>query len=1004
MPSSNPSSKENETFPVPTSLRDSLSCLNVIWSDMSETEDLNPDAARQHQADFLKGTPPKWHHFYTSVNLPLVERDGFNDLIHLVEKRKGKRYLITDISFRYQPGSGGSTLAMQVLWRLRKDLRCARVIDSKLDTKELSKQVVDLFLLSSEEHAKQNRRTVLLLLDTKEKTDNDLPIKNILCGNLTEEIHKRGINTDTPIVIILNCIPTDFTLTDTMVLPPKLSEREIRQFKEKVLQQIRLQRKGHWKVTTINLFHQKDSGGPALTEEILRDLREEFRCETWTEPFKTDITENKEFAREIEKMTNALLSIYETHQNTVLLLLDHTDDKPLRYLIKNLQSKLQRADQTDHPAFIIINAVSKSTVRAKDDVKLKMELLPQEQERFAQKRLELKKKFKKMSLNLHAFNIMHGGFKKEDAEAVITDEMKKHVDKNQKSSSTRLLSFLALINSYVPGSHLSKLLCKEFIKQEEWSTDEGKPSVEMIMKPFEDLIVTYSEGEQKGNCIRLAHPMIADACLKMFNESKLTRFDIALDFLNSLVKGKQSSYVQICKSMLVTRLEGLIKKEKFSKLIIDILDERENNTNLCIRLLKLASNLFSTDPFYPQALARLYYIEVKEQNKYEKATKQATEAIRRDPEKSHIRDTLGQVLKHHLRNQSKKPFSDIKVCLAIAQSAADAFKEEEKAAQVESEDNTKFNNRGYFGFLQVCNIIHDLGPKKPLEQEYSNLISGLRGDVESRYDFFEWYLAFSRPSISKEEPDYFCKDVEDCYMHYFKQGEQTNEMTLNEKKMKSFGGLLHFLKSDINVLKENQSALKNPQSEHEVVLYILANIILSQSGEPCEEAEDLQARLQELWATETEDRRPEFYLLVLLLFWPDEAQPAIANPPDLEKCVQLMSQSYERKYQKYLHGRYLVPLFFFGKGKGLQRLLHTSKLHQADLELLTEGDEKAETKCLQRINGNVENHKVFAVIEGQQIPVTPHNQVSVYKQGLVSFYLGFNIRGPIAYNIRHEEN
>ncbi len=181
-------------------------------------------------------------------------------------------------------------------------------------------------------------------------------------------------------------------------------------------------------------------------------------------------------------------------------------------------------------------------------------------------------------------------------------------------------------------------------------------------------------------------------------------------------------------------------------------------------------------------------------------------------------------------------------------------------------------------------------------------------------------------------------------------------------------------------------------------------MILSQSGEPCEKAEDLQDRLQELWATEAQDRSPEFYLLMLLLFWPDEAQPAITNPPDLEKCVQYMSQSYERKYQKYLRSRYLVPLFFLGNGNGLQRLVHSSKLDEIDLKLLTEGHEKADVECLQRINGKVENHKLFAVMEGQQIQVIPHNQAPLNKQGQMSFYLGFNIRGPVAYNIRFEEN
>ncbi|KAL0187572.1 hypothetical protein M9458_014671, partial [Cirrhinus mrigala] len=188
---------------------------------------------------------------------------------------------------------------------------------------------------------------------------------------LIDEIHKRRINTDTPAVIILNCIPTDFTLTDTMILPPKLSEGEMKKFKEKLLQQIRLQRKGHWKVTTINLLHHEDNGGSALAREVLSELSEEFTCETLTEPFKTDTAEN---------MAEEMLRVYKTHKNTVLYLLDHEYDRPLRYLLKNLQAKLQRADQTDHPAFIIINAVSKSVVRAKDDVKLKMELLPEEEE------------------------------------------------------------------------------------------------------------------------------------------------------------------------------------------------------------------------------------------------------------------------------------------------------------------------------------------------------------------------------------------------------------------------------------------------------------------------------------------------------------------------------------------------------------------------------------------------------------------------------------------------
>lgn len=156
-------------------------------------------------------------------------------------------------------------------------------------------------------------------------------------------------------------------------------------------------------------------------------------------------------------------------------------------------------------------------------------------------------------------------------------------------------------------------------------------------------------------------------------------------------------------------------------------------------------------------------------------------AIDRDPKNSHIRDTLGQVHKNHLsriwtqRKWRNEPCTDIKTCLDIAKDAIDAFQAEEKAAKDElANPNTTFNNRALFGFLQVCKDI--------FKQNDLDFISGLREDVEQKYDFFEWYLAYSKLSFKEEEPDYFRRDVEDCYKRYFTQETQTEEKTLNEKK------------------------------------------------------------------------------------------------------------------------------------------------------------------------------------------------------------------------------
>lgn len=78
---------------VSTKLRDSLSGLDIVWSDMFESEDsgIKSKECRKHEADFLKGAPPKWLHFYKPANSPFVERDCFKDVIQLVEKKREKK-------------------------------------------------------------------------------------------------------------------------------------------------------------------------------------------------------------------------------------------------------------------------------------------------------------------------------------------------------------------------------------------------------------------------------------------------------------------------------------------------------------------------------------------------------------------------------------------------------------------------------------------------------------------------------------------------------------------------------------------------------------------------------------------------------------------------------------------------------------------------------------------------------------------------------------------------
>ncbi|XP_038831835.1 NACHT, LRR and PYD domains-containing protein 1 homolog [Salvelinus namaycush] len=95
----------------------------------------------------------------------------------------------------HQPGSGGTTLAKQVLWDMRKTLRCAVLTGATSDITAIAKQVIHLFTAGGQ--GQQN--TVLLLLEDERILEN-------LQDAIIKEIAERNITTHMPVVIILNCV------------------------------------------------------------------------------------------------------------------------------------------------------------------------------------------------------------------------------------------------------------------------------------------------------------------------------------------------------------------------------------------------------------------------------------------------------------------------------------------------------------------------------------------------------------------------------------------------------------------------------------------------------------------------------------------------------------------------------------------------------------------------------------------------------------------------------
>ncbi|KAJ8367253.1 hypothetical protein AAFF_G00323700 [Aldrovandia affinis] len=154
-----------------------------------------------------------------------VKRDGYESVAKLVNGQRSGHLSVSSIDLFHEPGSGGTTLAMQVLWDFRKKLRCAVLRDSEAKAQDVARQAIALF------HAGEKQNTVLLLI-------NDLPRMETLRRDLMECVPSSRVGGNIPVVIVLNCmrISGDSRIRNGVTLRTTLSEEEQNQFVEKEAQ------------------------------------------------------------------------------------------------------------------------------------------------------------------------------------------------------------------------------------------------------------------------------------------------------------------------------------------------------------------------------------------------------------------------------------------------------------------------------------------------------------------------------------------------------------------------------------------------------------------------------------------------------------------------------------------------------------------------------------------------------------------------------------------------
>ncbi|XP_051799760.1 sterile alpha motif domain-containing protein 9-like [Acanthochromis polyacanthus] len=208
---------------------DSLSLLDVVHPNQFEGQSLDPTLIEQTEVNFYRGAPPKWLNFHISEveakanRAPFIKRDGYDTLKDKIQKSR-KLPGISIVKLFHQPGCGGTTMAMQLLWDFRKTFRCAVLTGSLSDITDVATQVVSLFTAGSRGH----QNTVLLLVNDEQKLED-------LQESIMKTIAEQEIVTRMPVVTLLSCVRKDVVLqNDQVVLKTELSDTEKQKFNEKM--------------------------------------------------------------------------------------------------------------------------------------------------------------------------------------------------------------------------------------------------------------------------------------------------------------------------------------------------------------------------------------------------------------------------------------------------------------------------------------------------------------------------------------------------------------------------------------------------------------------------------------------------------------------------------------------------------------------------------------------------------------------------------------------------
>ncbi|KAM6905582.1 sterile alpha motif domain-containing protein 9-like [Xenentodon cancila] len=463
-------------------------------------------------------------------------------------------------------------------------------------------------------------------------------------------------------------------------------------------------------VNCVNIYHHPGSGGSTVARQVLWNNRKHLRCALVKPSYPASLVAQHAVAlREYEEKDPQKCL-------PVLLLIEDTEKEYLDDLRNELEVAINiKQIQNGTLCFILLSCRRSPDPQKRckesplQNVSVTHKLSDQEKRKFAGKRQVLEERYEPQFIL--TFVLMSEGFSEDYIQGFV-----KHLlqDIDQHSVVTRLMHYVALLNTYVQNSFISQSHCEALLALTIHVERFRQQEFERSLSDQAKLVFLHLRDDKTHiKSIRIIHPLVAKEILQQLLRNQETQSTLAMNLLCEKVlfdhRFGREGYLSFLRQLFIrrSRISKGDEYDSFFSPFIEHVCENEKDPCKAIALLKEAFQCFNQDPFFAQQLARLHYTY----EMFEDAKHWAERAAQQLPNNSYILDTKGQVYRKWFQakwkaiendNIQKTP-QNTADAVEIALKALECFQACERAAVSDMED---FNTSGFFSEVEVgCSLL-----------------------------------------------------------------------------------------------------------------------------------------------------------------------------------------------------------------------------------------------------------------------------------------------------------